>query len=154
VNPITALKIRPATQADHDRLSQISRSHRAGQGFTHFMFSGEAAYSKGWIRVAVADGGDMDGDILGFTCVRHKVRQPKTMLYYIIVDTIYRKDTSPAVRVGQSLLDDLMRQSPHRIIELSCLKDNEPALKFYAKNGFVQMGESLKGKGWHLEKAW
>jgi ribosomal protein S18 acetylase RimI-like enzyme len=152
------MNIRPATKADHAVLSKIAASHRAGQGFTHFMFSGDAAYEKGWIRVV-----EMDGRIVGFTCVRHKARQPKTMLYYIIVDKDYRSGslktgpsggTIPIVGVGQALLDDLIKTTPHRCIELSCLKDNEPALKFYAKNGFAQQGEALKGKGWHLEKAW
>jgi len=153
-SPIQKIKIRPATKADHDRLAQIARSHRAGQGFTHFMFSGDAAYEKGWIRVAVVDGGDMDGDIVGFTCVRHKKREPKTMLYYIIVETWARRDSKPGVRIGQALLDDLIATSPHRCIELSCLKDNAEALQFYAKNGFEQKGEALKGKGWHLELRW
>jgi ribosomal protein S18 acetylase RimI-like enzyme len=89
------------------------------------------------------------GKIVGFTCVRHKVRQPKTMLYYIIIAPDARR-----LGVGKVLLDDLIQQSPHRCIELSCLKDNAEALAFYAKHGFVQSGESLKGKGWHLEKAW
>jgi ribosomal protein S18 acetylase RimI-like enzyme len=141
------IRIESADKAvDHDELSKIARSHRAGQGFTHFMFSGDAAYEKGWIRTAVDT---LSGKILGFTCVRHKVREPKTMLYYIIVSPDARRRG-----VGQLLLNDLEATTPHRCIELSCLKDNAEALAFYAKNGYKITGESLKGKGWHLEKSW
>lgn len=149
--PKISVSVRPATQADHKRLADIAKQHRAGSGFTHFMFSGEAAYQKGWIRVAEAKGEGIEGGskIVAFTCVRHKVRVPKTMLYYILVDKDARR-----IGVGNLLLDDLMQQSPHRCIELSCLKDNPEALAFYAKHGFFQRGESLKGKGWHLEKTW
>jgi ribosomal protein S18 acetylase RimI-like enzyme len=134
--------------ADHKELCRIARSHRAGNGFTNgLMFSGEVHYSKGWLRVA-----EQDGKIVGFTCVRHKVRQPKTMLYYIIIAPEARR-----LGLGKMFLRDLMQQAEthgNRCIELSCLKDNAEALAFYAKHGFVQSGESLKGKGWHLEKAW
>jgi ribosomal protein S18 acetylase RimI-like enzyme len=138
------IKIRPATRGDHEVLLAIAKSHKATRDFGHIMFSGEQAYQKGWIRVAiVAD------HVVGFTCVRHKMREPKTSLYYICVRPEARR-----MKVGQALLDDLTATSPHRCIELSCFKDNAEALAFYAKNGFEQKGEALKGKGWHLEKTW
>lgn len=146
------MKICVATQEDHKRLCEIARGHYAGSGFSHFMFSGEAAYQKGWIRVAVTDiemGNLPAGTIVGFTCVRQKVRQPETKLYYILVDPRVRR-----AGIGQLLLDDLIASSPSRKIALDCLKNNAEALAFYRKNGFDIVGESLKGKGHHLSKHW
>lgn len=109
------------------------------------MFSGEHAYRKGWIRVAL----DPTDTIVGLTCVRHKVKAPETTLYYIVV--------RPGIRtrgIGTELIVDLMRQCPHPRIVLSCLKKNTPALKFYEKLGFNRVGEALKGEGYQLVKEW
>lgn len=140
------IKIRPATRADHEVLLAIAKSHKATRDFGHIMFSGEQAYQKGWIRLATLRD---DTSVVGFTCVRHKIREPRTSLYYICIRPEARR-----MGVGQALLDDLIATSPHRCIELSCLKDNHEALSFYDKNGFVRTGEALKGKGWHLELCW
>lgn len=145
-------RIRTAVPADQKDLADIAKTHRAGQGFTHMMFSGEAAYAKGWIRVVedyAKPGPDGRPTIIAFTCVRQKVTVPKTMLYYIIIAPTHRREG-----LGTLLLGDLKSQSPHRIIECSCLKDNAEALAFYDKHGFKMAGTSLKGKGWHLELAW
>lgn len=138
------LKIVTATKFDQPRLAAISRTHRAGQGFTHMMFSGEAQYAKGWLRAAMDEN---TGLLVAFTCVRQKVRVLETKLYYIMVDPEFGRQG-----IGQLMLDDLIRNSPKPQIALDCLKDNAPALAFYAKNGFEIVGESLKGKGHHLVK--
>lgn len=138
------ITIVPATKHDQARLAKIARTHRAGQGFTHMMFSGEEQYAKGWLRAAMDSG---TGYLVGFTCVRQKVRIEETKLYYIMVDPEFGRQG-----IGQMLLDDLITNSPKPQIALDCLKDNAPALAFYAKNGFEIVGESLKGKGHHLVK--
>ena len=140
------IKIRPATQADHEVLLAIAKSHKATRDFGHIMFSGEQAYQKGWIRLATLRD---DTSVVGFTCVRHKVREPKTSLYYIVVAPSARRSG-----IGTELLADLKTSSPHRCIELSCMKDNQHALAFYAKHGFQTTGDALKGKGVHLELRW
>lgn len=148
----TDKRIRKATEADHKELCRISRTHPAGSGFSHIMFSSPLAYERGWIRLLYGEDTNVKDSkpvILGFTCVRHKVREPKTMLYYIVVDATIRRQG-----LGQALLDDVFATSPHKCVELSCLKNNTEAMAFYTKNNFIARGESLKGKGWHLERSW
>lgn len=131
---------------DHVALMAIAKQHKATNAFGHIMFSSQDAYDRGWIRKIIDE---IDNVIVGFTCVRHKVREPKTSLYYIAVEQSVRH-----LGYGQLLLDDLKQQSPHRCIELSCLQNNEPAIRFYQKNGFCVTGEALKGKGLHFELKW
>lgn len=109
------------------------------------MFSGPEAYSKGWIRVF--DGGR--SGLLGFTCVRHKVRQPETSLYFIGVHPNCKH-----TGIGTRLLEDLKLQCPNKKIILNVMKGNNEALRFYEKHGFVQVGESLGGKGIQLTLEW
>lgn len=158
------MNIRPATMADRDELVRISKTHKAGNGFTNaLMFSGQVHFDKGWLRVA-----EIDGKIVGFTCFRHK-RFKHTKLYYIMVDPAARrgmdldKKTVEAGTVskgiGQALLDDLIKCSPHKALRLDCLKANTGALAFYDKNGFEYVGEGLNDahgvpSAWVLEKTW
>lgn len=131
---------------DHARLLAIAKTHPATSAFGHIMFSAPETYAKGWIRKAV----DEMGQIVGFTCVRHKVREASTSLYYIVVDPHFHRKG-----VGQLLLNDLIATTPHRCIKLSCEIKNSQALAFYAKNGFtVDDTLALKGKGAHLSKTW
>lgn len=143
------ITIRKAVIEDHPILLSLAKTHLATKDFGHIMFSGEEAYQKGWIRVAQNE----EMTIVGFTCFRLKSREPKTSLYYICV-----KSTMQHEGIGQLLLEDLMKVTEENYvdpcIELSCLSNNEPALKFYAKNGFIVTGLALKGKGLHLEKIW
>lgn len=137
------MTIRPATQADHLRLCELSRSHPAGRGFTNtLMFSGAVHYEKGWLRVAETD----TGEIIGYTCFRFKKRATDTHLYYVIVDPKFREQG-----VGKSLMADLIAQSKTQTrLTLDCMKDNAPALKFYDGLGFVVIGESQGGRGLRL----
>jgi ribosomal protein S18 acetylase RimI-like enzyme len=140
--------IRAATVLDHDRIVEIAKQTKATRDYTHIMFSGALSYEKGWIRVCTTR---MHGEevIVGFTCVRHKVRQPETSLYYIGVDEDWRQKS-----VGTHLLEDLKKMSPHHRIVLNVTKDNTSARAFYAKHGFVEEGESLGGKGLKLSLNW
>lgn len=132
--------VRPAVFTEHKAIMNIAKLSKYTRDFSNMMFSGEAAYEKKWINVAVDD-----LSYLGFYCVRHKVRTPSTTLYFIGVEP-YRK----AGGIGQSLLNHLIENSPHPRVELNCMKDNLEALKFYECNGFEIVGEGLKGAGWHL----
>lgn len=136
------IEICTAHREEHKAILFVALSHPCTRDFGNHMFSGEDAYRKGWIRVAVAD-----GEILGFTCVRHKVRTPVTELYFIGVHEDHRRDG-----IGELLMADLWEQSPHPTIGLNCLKTNKPAVFFYRKHGFALVGDSLKGKGWRYEK--
>lgn len=141
--------IRPALADEHMRLLEIARSHPVGGSFSHTMFSGPDMYKRGWIRAAVGIVVGGPNRIAGFTCFRHKIRQPKTKLYYIIVDRPWRRRG-----VGQLLLTDLITESPHRCMELDCEKGNAEALAFYDRNGFARVGETKDGKRWVLELTW
>ncbi len=137
------ITIRPATYDDHQVLVVLARQSRYTRDFSNHIFSGPLAYTKGWIRVAVDD---CHGVIVGFTCVRHKVREPKTSLYFIVVDGMWKGQG-----VGSKLLTDLWHQTPHDVIHFNCAKDNDEALVFYERRGFEQIGDSLGGTAWQLQ---
>jgi len=126
--------IRAATIEDHKAIFTIAKQSAYTKDFGHMMFSGRAQYGLGWIRVATED-----ERIVGFTCVRHKVRSPVTKLYFI--------GTSPAVQgrgFGVALLRDLQEQTPHPKIVFNVALDNERALKFYARFGAVREGSDAR----------
>ena len=143
MNPIVG-DISQARPEDHAAIVSICRGHRALSAFGHIMFSGPAAYERGWIRVF-----RIGSVIVGFTCVRHKVREPETSLYYIGV-----QDGMRGHRIGEQLIEDVKRQSPHRRMTLSVLADNAGARKFYARLGFSEAGPALGGKGVKLKLEW
>lgn len=137
--------IRKAAFIEHGSIMKIAKLSKYTRDFSNHIFSGEAMYEKGWINVA-----HMDFALLaGFYCVRHKTRTPATTLYFIGIDPEFKE-----MKVGTDLLQHMKDNSPYKCIELNCMKDNEPALKFYEKHGFKETGESLKGTGVHMELRW
>ena len=139
------LELRVATEDEHKEISKIFNQSPYTSAFTNrMMFSSHSAYEKGWIRVAT-----VGGVIVGCTCVRHKVREPKTMLYFITID-----QDQKTKGIGRMLLDNIMDNSPHKLMELNVAKDNKEAISFYVRLGFVTVGEGLKGEAWRLEKEW
>ena len=140
------MNIRPAERhLDHDRLCKLARTSEFTRDFSSIMFSSDGAYGRGWIRVCEGD----DTNLLGFTCVRHKVMQPKTVLYFITVE--------PAVRshkIGERLMLDLEQQTPHGLIHLNVSHRNERAKAFYLRLGYrVVRDDAISGTAWELEKA-
>ena len=132
-------------EADHKLLVKLAKSHPATKDFSNeVMFSSPEHYTKGWIRVI-----ESHGEVVGFTCVRHKVRAAETTLYFIVISPEYRRNG-----IGSLLLDDLRAQTPHKRIVLKCMKDNLEALAFYSKHGFVVEADALNGKGVMLAKEW
>lgn len=143
--PTMEVRVRTATPADHDAIFKVAKTSKYTKDFSNrVMFSSDAAYEKGWIAVAETD----EGEIIGFTCVRHKSREPKTMLYFITV----RPDWG-GHGIGRDLLDAVMAHSPHRVMELNVMKDNE-ALNFYLRLGFRIVGDAMGGQAHRLEKEW
>lgn len=144
MNEVLRYKIRKANLfEDHDDLLWIAKQSPYTNSFGHIMFSSQAAYDKGWIRVAESE----STGILGFTCVRHKVRAPETVIYFIGVQQEWRQ-----LSIGTALLEDIYEQTPHKTIALNCAKANTGAVYFWQMHGFEITGESLKGKGWAMEK--
>lgn len=137
--------IRKAKKTDHKRILELAKMSPHTRDYGHMMFSGDEAYKKGWIRVFDAG----RGGILGFTCVRHKVRDPETSLYFIGIHSKCQRQG-----MGEQLLEDLKKETPHDRIILNVMKDNKQAIQFYEKHGFTCLGDSLKGKGFQLVLDW
>ncbi len=131
-----------ASSAEHDKLLAIAKTSPYTKDFSNrVMFSSDAAYAKGWIRAAY-----LNGEPIGFYCVRHKSRDDKeTALYFITVAPSYRD-----LNVGAILMEDLKAQSPRRHIRLNVAKDNR-AKSFYDSHGFVVTGEGLGGAAHRME---
>lgn len=141
--------IRKAKFTEHAEIMKVAKLTKYTRDFSNHMFSGEAMYSKGWINVALMEYQVQYNGFVGFYCVRHKVRTPSTTLYFIGVIP-----EAQEMKVGTDLLQHMKDNSLYKCIELNCMKDNEPALKFYEKHKFQVTGESLGGKGLHLELRW
>lgn len=139
------MKIRTATKADHAAILLVAKQSKYTKDYSNsVMFSSDAAYEKGWIRVV-----EEDGKIVSFTCVREKVRQPEVVLYFIGIDgTVKRKGH------GKALIEDIMQRTKHRRLALNVSKDNEEARAFYERLGFTVVRESLGGTGLALRKEW
>lgn len=140
------LKIRKASRRDHKRLVELARLSKFTRDFSNTqMFSSDNAYEKGWIRVAT-----LGKDIVAMTCVRHKVREPATVLYFLIVH--------PTVRghgIGAVMLEDLESQTPHNLIKFNVNHQNPDARRFYARHGYrVTRQDALHGTCWEMEKSW
>lgn len=134
--------IRDATVDDHAALCKIAKtSPYTGDFSNRLMFSSDAAYDKGWIRVA-----EIGHMRVGFYCVRQKSRGAKaTALYFLTVLPDMRSK-----RVGQELMNDMKARSPSGLIELNVAKENTRALAFYERHAFKVVGESLSGAGWAM----
>jgi len=139
------MKIRKASKRQHKKILELAKLSPYTRDFGHIMFSGDKAYENGWVRVLVKKG---VGPV-GFTCVRHKVRQPETSLYFIGIHPDHQRGG-----IGELFLKDLKEQSPHKRITLNVMKDNEGAVSFYRKHGFVCVGDSLSGKGHQFILEW
>ena len=136
--------IAPAVKLrDHDEILAIAKQSKFTRDYGHMMFSDEAMYEKGWIRMMM-----INGQIVGFTCVRHKVREPKTKLYFIAV-----RDGWKNARLGEALMEDLALNTPHKLIELDVDKKNEKVLPFYYRLGYELLhDQAIKGTAYRLEK--
>lgn len=144
---IIETQVRAGLPEEHKALCTLAREGGSyTRDFSNMMFSGDAAYQKGWIRVAEDIG---DGHLYGLTCVRHKVRTPVTELYFIVVSTASR-----SLGIGTLLLDDLKLVSPHHCIGLNCMKENEGALRFYKRHGFTIVADALGGQAHRMQLEW
>lgn len=143
---IDEIKIRKAEhRRDHKALVKLASMSKFTSAFSSIMFSSEESYKKGWIRVGV-----YGEDIVAMTCVRHKVREPKTVLYFLIVHPHLRDH-----KVGALMLEDLEAQSPHNCLKFNVSKENPDAKRFYARHGYrVTSDTALNGMGWEMEKNW
>lgn len=130
--------IRPARYEERDKLCALAKTSKYTKDFSNSqMFSGETHFAKGWIRVA-----EIDGRIVGFTCVRHKVkRTAETVLYFVVVDPAQR-----GKGVGHALIQDMYDNSPYKTFTLNVMKTNFEAASWYYRMGWLVAGESLGGQ--------
>lgn len=142
--------IAQAQETDHDALVKLAKKSTYTKDFSNrVMFSTPAAYEKGWILKAVSHGhsGLLDGTILGMICIRSKVREPKTVVYFLIVD-----ETARGLGIGKALIEAAQEAGEHRTVELNVMKGNNDALEFYKKLGFEIVGGAINNTAWKLEK--
>lgn len=133
-------------ETDHAELVSLARKSPYTSAFSSIMFSGAAAYKKGWIRLA-----EMENEgVVAMSCVRHKVREPKTSLYFLIVHPMMR-----GLHLGSLMLHDVEEQSPHQCVQLNVNKNNSGARIFYEYHDYVVTNErAMNGAGWGMEKSW
>lgn len=139
------MNFRIAPESDHERLVKIASQSPYTKAFSNrMMFSSPDAYAKGWVSAAY----DEEGSPRGFACVRVKVREPVTVLYFLAVQQGKRRRGT-----ARGLLDELMARSAHRTLRLGVMKEN-PALGFYRHLGFEVTGEAYEGKGYTMERVY
>ena len=150
------MMIRPARHSEHRAVLALAKTSKYTRDFGNMMFSSEDAYNKGWIVVAEPFMGAQRifpevPRPWGFYCVRHKVREPATSLYFITVHPDVRFSN---LKIGTKLLQHMVRTTPHRRIQLNVMKDNDSAIKFYLRHGFVIAGDGLRGQAHRMVREW
>lgn len=120
---------RPAIKAqDHGAICRVGRQTKWTKDVSNeMMFTSDAAYERGWIRVV-----EETGLIVGFSCIREKVRAPETALYFLGVHEKFRN-----LGLGWRMIQEFMGGSRHRLLALNCALDNNNARSFYLGKGFV-----------------
>ena len=126
-------------------IAKLAKTSQYTRDFTNrVMFSSDAAYAKGWIRVLLKD-----KQAIGFYCIRNKVRGDRaTKLYFITVHPDWRDKG-----IGEMLMLALKDQATRHggVIELDVAKDNR-AKSFYDRHGFVvEHGDALGGAAWRMK---
>ena len=136
---------RGVRETDHKTLVSLANMSRFTSAFSDDRFSSIEAYKKGWVRVAI-----YGNTIVGLSCVRHKKREPKTVLFFLIVHPTMR-----CHQVGARMLTDLRRQTPYKCIKLHVHRENPDAKKFCERNGYSVVGQTTpRGYGWEMERSW
>lgn len=105
------------------------------------MFSPDAAYEKQWIWCA-----EIDGEIVGLFCVRHYARKKGTKLYFLVVDPKHRNEG-----IGQALLNKLKEIAQDSLVTLDVAQENNGAVRFYGRYGFIVVGKHPKMDAWVME---
>lgn len=137
------IKFRTAREEEHAQLVRLAKTSQYTRDFSNrVMFSSERAYEKGWIRVA-----EVDGEIAGFSCVRHSIRWPETVLYFIVVAEHMRSKG-----LGEAMIHDIMRHSPHKKMRLNVMVDNVRAVAFYQRMGFTIAGTAIGAAAYSMVK--
>lgn len=138
-----ALTIRSAAPSDHPRLLELWRA--SVEATHHFLAPADIDWYEevvagylpqlGDLRVAVDDGGDTEGEVVGF------ISHDDGEIHMLFVD--------PAVHgqgVGTSLLEDVGADGAELRVDVN--EQNPVARGFYLARGFAEVGRSeLDGEG-------
>lgn len=134
--------IRTARIEEHKIICAIAKQSKYTRDFSNMIFSGPDCYAAERIKVAI-----WKGDIIGFYCIRHRKRNPATVLYFLAV-----AESGRLKGTGKRLMNFLERECPSGLVELKVMKDN-PAVGFYDKLGYSKVEEAFDGKGWKMQKS-
>ncbi len=127
--------VRVAQLSEHKAIMKVAKQTKWTRDFgNQVMFSSPAHYERGWILVA-----EEAGEVVGFSCIREKVRSPEVVLYFVGIDANYQNQGW-----GWRLIEVIMSRARHRRMTLKCAKDNPQAKAFYDKHEFVVWSEDEK----------
>ena len=143
---MTAYLGRLATyDGDHKAILDIAKTSKYTSAYGNYMFSGKAAYEKGWIQVVTTK----DDKVVGYFCCRVKVREPVTELYFFGVHPEFQREG-----IALFVLTMLIGFSKHRDIGLNVMKENKPAVSFYLKHGFKIVRDAFGGQAHRMHLRW
>lgn len=127
---------RPAIKAqDHAAICRIGKQTKWTKDVSNeMMFTSDLSYERGWIRVA-----EMGGGVIGFSCIREKVRAPEVVLYFLGVS-----EEARGIGIGWRMIQEFMGDTKHRLLVLNCALDNPIAFMFYQNKGFEVVGKNEK----------
>jgi ribosomal protein S18 acetylase RimI-like enzyme len=137
------MKVLQAKWAEHKEISAVAKLSKFSKGFA----SGglryvDQYYEKGWVSTV-----RLRSKVVGFICVRHCTREPHTSVYYLGVAEKRRG-------IGSALIQEAMKQSAWKCLELISEKENEEGLAFYKALGFKVIGDGANSQDvpyWRLE---
>jgi ribosomal protein S18 acetylase RimI-like enzyme len=131
-------RVQAATMDDHADIIAVARMSKYTSGAANPHYLSEAAYGKGWVGIVRTK----SGRLVGFTVVRHLIRDTYTSLYYIGTDPTYQ-----GKGVGSSLVKWVLARSPHGRIRLICEHTNEQATEWYLRHGFTHTEDGANKAG-------
>jgi ribosomal protein S18 acetylase RimI-like enzyme len=137
-------KIRQATTDDHAEIVKIAKQSKYTKDYTNMIFSGEDCYAAGRIRVLT-----LLKKVVGFSCIRHRTRNPATVLYFVGVDLAKRGEGYGTLLMYE--LEGIAEKAGRERIELKVMKENR-ACDLYRKLGYEEVGEAYEGKAFVLSK--
>lgn len=128
--------LRPGVyETDHKVLLKLARQSPYTKGFQDVRYVQEY-YTKGHILVA-----EDAGELLGFVCLRHCVRQPWTTIYYLGV-----REDARGRKIGSKLTRYTADASPHAEIRLGVDESNAGGMAFWYRLGFQMTGAHTLNK--------
>lgn len=142
---VRQVRCRRADYSLHKNLLKIAGESAYTRGFADVRYV-QSYYEAGWIGAAT-----YDGDVVGFVCIRHCIRNPWTTIYYLGITKRLR-----GRGLGKRLLDWVEAETPHEELRLGVDESNVGALAFWEGQGFSPLGvftsNKAGGKIWQMAK--